>query len=210
MLLPLFGGTTSMDIISLIEQFAFYTGILYVILEIGQKNLMWVVGILTGAACAYSFAVQHLYASMGLNIYYVFVSVWGLYQWRKDKDRMKEGLSGESADASIHLERLSKKTALVSLGIFVVGSALLILLLKFIGDSESVLDAVVAVMSAIGTWWLAKSYPEQWLVWIVADILSTVMCLVAGLNWMALLYVAYTASAVYGYIHWKKKGVYVS
>ncbi len=198
-----------MDIISLIEQFAFYTGILYVILEILQKNFMWVLGILTGAACAYSFAVQHLYASMGLNIYYVIVSFWGLYQWRKDKNRLEASASAESEGATIHLERLSRKTALISLAVFVVGTALLILLLKAIGDSESVLDAVVTVMSAIATWWLAKSYPQQWLLFIVADILSTILCFTSGLNWMAVLYMVYIASAVYGYYHWMKKGAYV-
>ncbi|MBQ6579008.1 MAG: nicotinamide mononucleotide transporter [Bacteroidales bacterium] len=198
-----------MDIISLIEQFAFYTGILYVILEILQKNFMWVLGILTGAACAYSFAVQHLYASMGLNIYYVIVSFWGLYQWRKDKNRLEASASAESKGATIHLERLSRKTALISLAVFIVGTALLILLLKAIGDSESVLDAVVTVMSAIATWWLAKSYPQQWLLFIVADILSTILCFTSGLNWMAVLYMVYIASAVYGYYHWMKKGAYV-
>ena len=198
-----------MDIISIIEQFAFFTGLLYVVLEIFQKNFMWVVGILTGAACAYSFMVQHLYASMGLNIYYVFVSFWGLYQWRKAEHLLKDSVKEENSNADIHLERMSLRTAIVSLVIFILGSALLVLILKAIGDSESVLDAVVAVMSAIGTWWLAKSYPQQWLVWIVADVLSAVLCFISGLNWMGLLYIAYAASAVYGYYHWTRKGAYV-
>ena len=61
-------------------------------------------------------------------------------------------------------------------------------------------------MSAIGTWWLARSYPQQWLVWIVADLLSPVLCLKTGMYWMAVLYLAYTASAVFGYYHWMRKG----
>ena len=64
-------------------------------------------------------------------------------------------------------------------------------------------------MSAIATWWLVKSWPEQWLVWILADTLSTVLCLSAGMYWMAVLYAAYAASAVYGWLHWKRRGVYV-
>jgi nicotinamide mononucleotide transporter len=137
------------------------------------------------------------------------VSFWGLYQWRKDKNRLEASASAESKGATIHLERLSRKTALISLAVFIVGTALLILLLKAIGDSESVLDAVVTVMSAIATWWLAKSYPQQWLLFIVADILSTILCFTSGLNWMAVLYMVYIASAVYGYYHWMKKGAYV-
>ena len=108
-----------MNLIQAIEIFAFVTGLLYVILEIGQKNAMWVVGILTGVACAWSFGVQRLWASMGLNIYYVCVSVWGLYQWRRDS-RLLTGSgtvdsSSEAAPkASIHLRKPSRKTVLVS------------------------------------------------------------------------------------------------
>ena len=58
-----------MTLIEIIEIFALVTGVAYVVLEILQKNAMWVVGILTGAACAYSFAVQRIWGMMGLNIY---------------------------------------------------------------------------------------------------------------------------------------------
>ena len=86
----------------------------------------------------------------------------------------------------------------------------MIALLRALGDSSTVLDAVVAVMSAIGTWWLAKSYPQQWLIWIAADILSTVLCLTSGMYWMAVLYLAYTLSAIYGYWHGTKNGRYIN
>ncbi len=189
------------QIIKAIEIFAFITGVFYIILEIKQKNLMWVLGILTGLACSFSFGVQHLYASTGLNIYYVFVSVWGLRQWRKDAGK----ISSESS-ATVHLNKLGKGTMVISAVIFVAGSFALISLLRSIGGAETEIDAVTTVLSAIGTWWLAKSYPEQWLVWIVADLMSTILCLSAGMYWMTVLYLAYTFAAVYGYHHWRKNG----
>lgn len=42
-----------MDLIQAIEIFAFVTGLAYIVLEIFQKNAMWVLGIATGIACAY-------------------------------------------------------------------------------------------------------------------------------------------------------------
>ncbi|MBR5954940.1 MAG: nicotinamide mononucleotide transporter [Bacteroidales bacterium] len=196
-----------MDIIQIIEIFAFVTGIVYIVLEIGQKNSMWAVGILTGVACSYSFAVQHLWASMGLNIYYVAMSIWGLYQWRRDSMTLK---SDNPEGATIHLAKPGKAVLLWSAVLMVIGTAGMIALLRALGDSSTVLDAVVAVMSAIGTWWLAKSYPKQWLIWIAADILSTVLCLTSGMYWMAVLYLAYTLSAIYGYWHWTKNGRYIN
>ena len=189
-----------MDIIEIIEAAAFVTGIIYIVLEILQKNSMWILGILTGIACAYSFGVQGLYASMGLNVYYVFVSVWGLVQWRKD--------SGAS-EGAIHLNRLTPGAAAASAAMFAAGTLVLGFLLQALGGSETWLDAGVTMLSAIGTFWLARSYPQQWLVWIVADALYTVLCAVQGMPWMTVLYVAYTAAAAYGYFHWTRSGKYL-
>lgn len=191
-----------MTVIQAIEIFALVTGVAYVVLEILQKNAMWVLGILTGAACAFSFGVQHVWASMGLNIYYVVISFIGLAKWRKDGARVAEG--------AIHLRALPKKVALWSACIFVLGSLAMVFLLRAIGDAEPRLDGAATVLSIIGTWWLAQSYLQQWLIWIVADIITTTLCIVTGQYWMALLYLAYIASAVYGYFHWRKKGVYLN
>ena len=188
-----------MDIIQAIEIFAFVTGVAYVVLEILQKNAMWVVGILTGAACAYSFAVQRSWGMTGLNIYYVVMSVIGLFQWRKDSAAVGEDV--------IHLRPLPKKTALLSAVAFVVGSLALTWAFRALGDTVSELDAPATVLSVIATWWLTRSYIQQWMLWVVADTLTTALCVVNGQYWMALLYLAYVASAVYGYYHWKKKGV---
>lgn len=196
-------------LIRAIEIFAFITGIIYIVLEILQKKSMWLIGIVTGLACAFSFGVQHIYASAGLNIYYVFVSIWGLYQWRKAEKKLEGQVPGEDAGC-LHLKRISALTLIVSVAVFLLGSFSLICFLRLIGGSESIMDAIVTVLSAIGTFWLAKSYLQQWLVWVIADILSAILCYIAGMYWMAILYLVYTASAGYGYFHWRKKGIYIN
>ena len=190
------------NIIQAIEIFALVTGIAYVVLEIMQKNAMWVLGILTGSACAFSFGVQHVWASMGLNLYYVGMSVVGLIQWRKASALVAEG--------EIHLQVVPRKVGIWSVVVFFVGSLALIQLLRAAGDAQPFLDGTAAVLSVIGTWWLAQSYLQQWLLWIVADILTTTLCLTTGQYWLAILYIAYIASAVYGYFHWKTHGVYIN
>jgi len=188
-----------MDILQAIEIFAFVTGIAYIVLEILQKDAMWVVGILTGAACAYSFAVQRSWGMMGLNLYYIVISVIGLVQWRKDGAQVKEG--------AIHLRALPRKTAVWSAVGFVFGSLALTGLFRALGDGSSALDATATVLSIFATWWLTRSYIQQWMLWVVANALTTALCLANGQYWMAVLYVAYIVAAVYGYFHWKKKGV---
>lgn len=190
------------QVIQAIEIFALVTGIVYVVLEILQKNAMWVVGILTGAACAFEFAVTHVWASMGLNLYYVAMSVVGLIQWRKASGQVEEG--------DIHLRKVSLKAGILSAVLFTAGTAVMIPVLKATGDPAPFLDAVAVMLSVVGTWWLAQSHLEQWFIWIVADVLTTALCLKTGQYWMAVLYLAYIGSAVYGYIHWKSRGKYVS
>ena len=189
-------------VIQAIEIFALVTGVVYLVLEILQKNSMWVVGILTSTACAFEFAITHVWASMGLNLYYVVVSVIGLIQWRKASEAVGEG--------EIHLARLPRAVAIWSAVLFVLCSLVLMQVLRAAGDPAPRLDAVAVTLSVIATWWLAQSYLQQWLLWIVADILTTTLCLSTGQYWMAALYIAYIASAVYGYFHWKRKGKYLS
>ena len=184
-----------------IEVFALVTGVAYAVLEILQKNSMWVVGILTSTACAFSFGVQHVWASMGLNIYYLVMSVVGLVQWRKAGQQVGEG--------EIHLQEIPRKVQIISALLFVAGSVLLIQVLRAAGDAEPRLDAVATVLSVIATWWLAQSYLQQWLLWIVADIITTTLCIVAGQYWLAALYLTYICGAVYGYFHWKSRGKYL-
>ena len=136
---------------------------------------------------------------MGLNLYYIVMSVIGLVQWRKDGAAVGEDV--------IHLRTLPRKTALWSAVGFVAGSLVLIGLFRSLGDGVSELDATATVLSVIATWWLTRSYIQQWMLWVVADVMTTALCLVNGQYWMVVLYLAYIASAVYGYCHWKKKGV---
>lgn len=191
------------------EIFTLVTGVIYLLLEIRQSNWMWAVGILTGAAAAFVFWQQSLYASMGLNIYYVAISFWGLYAWARDR-RLLEEQQPQDGDSDIHLTRLTWQTCMLSALMVVAGTVALVAMLKWLGDPMSTLDAGVAVLSAVATWWLSRSIKEQWLIWVVADGFSTVLCATQGLWWMVALYLFYTLSSVYGYINWNRKGVYIS
>ena len=192
------------------EIFTLVTGVIYIILEIRQKNFMWVIGVITSLAAMWVFFRQGLYASFGLNTYYLITAFIGLWQWNKDKKTVvttaDESTSGQDV---IHLNRLSWKTVALSAVIAVAGVFLLAEVMVLLENPMSWLDASVAVLSAVATWWLVRSYIAQWWLWVLADTLSTILCATQGMWWMTALYAAYALSAVYGYIHWKKRGIYV-
>lgn len=191
------------------EIFTLVTGVIYIILEIRQKNFMWVVGILTSVAAMWVFFRQGLYASFALNAYYLVTSFIGLWQWGRAKMMLKQTDDAPGQGDDIHLNRLTLKTIVVSALVVVAGTFVLSEVMAALENPMSVMDASVAVLSAVATWWLVRSYLEQWWLWIIADALSTIMCATQGLWWMTALYAAYSLSAVYGYLHWKRNGRYI-
>ncbi len=194
---------------SFMEIFTLVTGVIYIILEIRQKNFMWVVGILTSVAAMWVFFRQGLYASFALNAYYLVTSFIGLWQWGRAKMMLKQTDDAPGQGDDIHLNRLTLKTIAISALVVVAGTFVLSEVMAALENPMSVMDASVAVLSAVATWWLVRSYLEQWWLWIIADALSTIMCATQGLWWMTALYAAYSLSAVYGYIHWKRNGRYI-
>ena len=200
-----------------LQIFTLVTGVLYMILEVRQKNFMWVVGIATSLAAMWVFFRQGLYASFGLNTYYFITAFIGLWHWRRDKQALSSATAEEvSADDVIVLNRLTWKTVAISALVCVLGTLALsvgMLLLHDAGvlkeNPMSLLDSAVTSLSVVATWWLVRSYLEQWWLWIVADLMSTVLCATQGMWWMAALYVAYVVAAAVGLIHWKNRGHYV-
>lgn len=196
------------------QVFTLVTGVIYIILEIRQKNLMWVVGMATSLAAMWVFFRQGLYASFGLNTYYLITAFIGLWQWGRDRQRLGTGASGKSkskkkSTPSIHLNRLQWKTVIISAVVLVIGTFGMAQLMELLENPMSYLDSAVTVMSAVATWWLVRAYIQQWWLWIVADALTTALCIHQGMWLMAILYGAYSLSAIYGYIHWKRHGQYI-
>ena len=67
-----------------LEYFGVITGLLYLFLEIKQHKAMWVVGFLTSLVYVFVFLSAKIYADMGLQTYYVGISIYGFYQWKAD------------------------------------------------------------------------------------------------------------------------------
>ena len=195
--------------------FTLVTGVIYIILEIRQKNLMWVVGIATSLAAMWVFFRQGLYASFGLNTYYLITAFIGLWQWGKDRQKLgtaktsKKSKAAKKSEPAIHLNRLPWKTVVISAIVLIAGTYGMAQLMELLENPMSYLDSAVTVMSVVATWWLVRAYIQQWWLWIVADALSTVLCASQGMWMMAVLYGAYSLSAIYGYIHWKRHGQYI-
>ncbi|MBA4411641.1 MAG: nicotinamide riboside transporter PnuC [Bacteroidota bacterium] len=172
-------------------------GIIYVFFSIRQNIWTWPVGLLTSVLYIWVFFVSKLYADMGLQMYYVVISIYGWYEW----------LHGNRTNhsESIKVSRLSLKLgfvlSLVSLFIFI----LIWLILKNYTDSPvPVADSLATALSIVATWMLARKILEHWLVWIFIDIFSIGLFWYKDLVPTIFLFVVYTVMAIVGFIEWKK------
>ena len=201
----------------LLELFGVVFGFIYLYLEIKQKQGMWLVGFLMAAVYAVVYWQQEVYASMSFQIYYVLVSIYGFMQWGKDKVKGGvvadgEGLSRDSEKVSSQIlyRRITIKVLMWSLLMYAAVVFFMVLVLgRYTEDPMPFADSSITVVSAIATFWLSKSYREQWLAWLVVNGFTVVMCVRIGLYPTAVLYFVNATASVYGYVHWKRKGVQI-
>ena len=59
----------------------------------------------------------------------------------------------------------------------------------------------------VAMWLLSRKYLEQWLVWLVVDIITVGLYIYKGIPLTAGLYALYSALAVAGYLRWKRQTV---
>ena len=134
---------------------------------------------------------------MGLQVYYVGISIYGWYYWVK-------GGKKENGK-TVPVRSANKKLWLKLIGIaIIIYFAILIILLNFTDSDVPYMDSFTTALSIIATWMLAKKYIEQWLIWIFVDFISVGLYIYKGLWPTVILFIVYTAMAFVGYIEWKK------
>lgn len=184
---------------NIIELTGALLGLVYLYFSIRQHIFTWPTGLLTSLLYTVVFFRTGFYADMGLQVYYVAVSIYGWYYW----------LHGEKGKENSSSQAVIKKTPrkvlllglLVTTGIYVL---LVGVLLMFTDSTVPYMDSLTTALSITATWMLAKKYIEHWLIWIFVDLLSAGLYVYKDLWPTVVLFLVYTVMAVIGYLEWKK------
>lgn len=194
-----FSGHSSL----VIELLGVLFALIYLWFSIRQKIWLWPFGILTSAFYIAVFYHSRLYADMGLQVYYLVISVYGWYHW------LKGGPEGEKN--TLPVTTVTLKTGWVLLAATFGIYWILVWALKTIPGwldiprSQMIYwDAFTTSASIVATWMLARKLLEQWWVWVVVDATSMGMYIYKGLYPTAFLFMVYTGLAVVGYFSWRK------
>ncbi len=174
-------------------------GLAYILLEYKASIWLWLVGFVMQVLDIILYYENGLYADCGMEFYYIAMTVYGFANWKF----FKKQPSGSAPSAPItHFKRsLILPWTLISLGAW----ALIWYLLAYHTDSRvPVADAFTTAFSFVGIWALARKYLEQWLIWIVVDIVTCALYFYKDIPFKAGLYALYTVIAVFGFLRWKR------
>ncbi len=176
----------------------------YLYLSVRENIWLWITGLVSALFYIVVFYSEQLYADMGLQGYYVVISIYGWIVWKTGRKN-----SGRS---KMPVTRTKLKLVLKLIGVFVLVyfliAAVLLKLPVLIDIPRSSLpfwDAFTTSASIVATWMLARKKIEHWLLWVVVDTVSAGMYVYKGLYITALLFVVYTVVAVVGYLEWMKQ-----
>jgi nicotinamide mononucleotide transporter len=180
---------------SCLEQSAAVAGIVGVALGIWQSVWTWPVGIVNVALTFVVFRRSGLYSDMGLQVVYLLLSVYGWYQW----------LRGGEGHTELKVSRTPRAVwgMLTAAGI-VMWLALGTITKQFPGAAIPYIDAATTSTSLVAQYMTTRKLIENWIVWIVVDVVYVALFIWRGLYALAVLYAVYLVLAVVGYRAWKK------
>ncbi len=186
--LTLFGITTNY-----LELISFFLSVITVALNIRQLHWAWLFSIVSSATYAVVFFDARLYGDMGLQFVFISVSVWGWYQW----------LYGGSQHDPLPVTRSSRQGWIVSALAWAIGFGILsVFLARFTNTDVPNIDGFLTAGSLVGQVLLSRKKVENWLVWIVVDILYVGLYMYKGLTLTAILYGVFVLMAAVGLSTW--------
>nr|WP_299487045.1 nicotinamide riboside transporter PnuC [uncultured Allomuricauda sp.] len=162
-----------------------------------ENILVFPTGIISTAIFVYILLVYGLLGDMLINAYYFIMSVVGWYLWTRKVDETH----------FVPISRTSKNekkwSVLLFIGTIVFVSAVYFAANKF-NTWTAYIDTITTAIFFVGMWLMAKKKLENWIFWIIGDVISVPLYLYKGLVFSSFQYFLFTIIAIYGYKAWKK------
>lgn len=178
-----------------IEGVAFVLGVANVLLLVRRSMWNYPFGIVMVLLYAVIFHDAKLYSDALLQIFFLVVQIYGWLHWRR--------VNLEAGE--IRVERLSGRARVL----IVAACAAAILGWGALMHSQTdasyhFWDASVAILSVAAQILLARRYVENWLLWILVDLLSIGLYAAKGLWLTMVLYVIFLGLASWGLVQWRR------
>ena len=180
-----------------LELTAVVFGIISVLFARKNNILVYPTGLISTLIFVYILLEWKLFGDFIINIYYSIMSVLGWYLWTRKKNGADE----------FPISIMNGKDYLISSLIFTITLLFVALVYQFFDkftDWTAYVDTLTTALFFVGMWLMAKRKIENWLLWIVADIISVPLYFYKGLTFSSIQFLLFTIIAILGYLEWKR------
>ena len=178
------------------EIIAVIFGLLSVWFSKNNNILVYPTGMISTSIFTYLLFKWGLLGDMMINAYYFIMSIYGWYIWTRKKNNIVTPIS-----------KISNYEKKISLFIFISSLIFVYGIYNYFdkwGSLTSYIDNITTAIFFVGMWLMAKRKIENWIFWIIGDIISVPLYFYKGLTFTSLQYFIFTIIAISGYYSWKK------
>lgn len=183
--------------IVVLESISVFFALLSVWFSKRENILVYPTGIIATAIAVYILYIYGLLGDMLINAYYFIMSIYGWWVWTRKVDE----------NNFIPISKMNGDERKWSISLFLFTIALVCGVYFFFGKFDSwtaYIDVLTTAIFFVGMWLMAKKKLENWIFWIIGDIISVPLYLYKGLVFSSFQYLLFTIIAIYGYRAWKK------
>ena len=159
--------------------------------------LVFPTGLVSTSIYAYLLWQWELLGDSMINVYYFLMSCYGWYHWTRKK----------GDDVVFPISRMNRKAVGQGIMLFVITIIFVVLVYVYFDKFTSwysYVDTFLTALFFVGMWLMAQRKIENWIFWIIGDLISVPLYFAKGYTFTALQYVLFTIIAIYGYLEWKK------
>ncbi|MFO7702690.1 MAG: nicotinamide riboside transporter PnuC [Psychroflexus maritimus] len=181
-----------------LEGIAVVFGLLSVVFSKRDNILVFPSGMISTLIFVYLLWEYQLIGDLMINSYYFIMSIYGWIIWTRKVDNTN----------FIPITKINASEWKKAIAFFMSASVFTILIYFVFGKWENWISAVDVLTTAIffvGMWLMAKKKIENWIFWIIGDLISVPLYVYKGLYLSSIQYLIFTLIALLAYQAWKKK-----
>ena len=185
-------------------------GVLCVVLVAKGSIWNYLFGIVNVSMYAYISYKAEIYGDAALNaLYYFPMQFIGWWQWRKRGAAMSAA-EADGGDVQVKARRLDWRQRTILFAGCTVAVVAVGFILQYLGDPQPFKDSTTTVLSLVAQALMALAIMEQWILWIITNVVSVIMwcvCVYRGeahAAVMVIMWSFYLLNAVNGLRVWQK------
>ena len=180
-----------------LESIVFIFGILSVIFAKKENILVYPTGLIATVISVYLLYVAGYLGDMIINAYFSIMSIYGWFKWSKKENDTND----------LTISRTNNNEKVIGVLLFLITIVIVFGTYNYFDYEihfENYFDIIASGIFFTGMWFMANKKIENWILWIIGDIIVTPLYAYRGLGILSLQYLIFTLLAIAAYLKWRK------